>query len=153
MRLYLVQHGEAKTKDVDPERRLTDNGVRDVEKMAAFVRPLGLRVKAVWHSGKRRAAQTADILGAALIAAESVVQRDGLAPNHPVGPVRDELAQAAEDLMIVGHLPFLARLSSALVAGSESADVVAFQQGGVLCVERGDGGVLRVRWMVIPELL
>ena len=153
MRLYLVQHGEAKSKDADPDRHLTDKGVRDVEKIAAFLKPLGLRVNAVWHSGKARAAQTADILASALAITEGVIQRDGLAPNDPIAPVREELMQAAANLMIVGHMPFLSKLASALVAGSESADAVAFRQGGVVCLERFEDGAWGVAWMMVPELL
>ncbi len=153
MRVYLVQHGEAKPKDVDPDRHLTEKGVRDVGKVAAFLEPLGLRLGVIWHSGKARAAQTADILGSAVTAAEGIVEREGLAPNDPVDPMREALESAAEDVMIVGHLPFLSRLVWALVADSEVAEVVAFQNGGVVCVERGEDGGYRLRWMVTPELL
>jgi phosphohistidine phosphatase len=54
--------------------------------------------------------------------------------------------------MIVGHLPFMEKLASLLVAGSEDADIVAFQMGGVVCLERDDVGVWRVRWMVTPDM-
>lgn len=153
MRLYLVQHGEAKPKDLDPDRHLTETGVRDVEKMAAFLGSLGLRVGGVWQSGKARAAETAEVLSMALGAGDAVTVREGLAPNDPVEPLRDELARVEEDVMIVGHLPFLDRLASALVAGSESAGVVAFRQGGVVCLERGREGEWRALWAMIPEVL
>ncbi len=65
--------------------------------------------------------------------------------------------------MVVGHLPFMGRLVSHLVAGSEDADVVAFQPGTVACLERADGedaedgedgeGDWAVAWMVWPGLL
>ena len=153
MRIYLVQHGEAKSKNVDPERHLTDNGVRDVEKVADFISPLALRVKAVWHSGKTRAAQTAEILGSAVAAADGVVERSGLVPNDPISPVAEELNKREEDIMLVSHLPFLETLASVLVGASESADVVAFKQGGIVCLERDGEGSWRVAWMLIPELL
>jgi len=153
MRLYLVRHGEAKSKNVDANQHLTQKGVRGVEKVAAFLKPLKLRVGAVWHSGKARAAQTASILCKALEVAGDVVERQNLAPNDPIEPVKRELIRTGEDLMIVGHLPFLGRLASALVAGNESADVVAFQPGGLVCIERSDDGGWRVRWMIVPELV
>ena len=62
MRLYLVQHGQAKSEELDPQRGLTEQGVQDVERLAAFLKPLSLAVQVVWHSGKTRAAQTAEIL-------------------------------------------------------------------------------------------
>ncbi len=166
MRLYLVQHGEAKSKDEDPERHLTEKGVRDVEKVAAFLKPLGLCAGGVWHSGKARARQTAETLAQAVTAEGGAVERPGLAPNDPVEPVKEELARAASsrrpevptdraeaDVMIVGHLPFLGKLASLLVAGSESAGVVAFRNAGVVCLERGEGGAWRTTWALIPEIL
>lgn len=157
MRLYLVQHGEAKPKQQDPQRHLTEKGLRDVRKAADFIRPLGLSVDAVWHSGKARAARTAEILASVITVSQGALQREGLAPNDPVGVTAKELSSFDEDLMIVGHMPFLGKLASALVAGDESADesadVVAFQQGGIICLERDEGGAWRLGWMVIPELL
>lgn len=153
MRLYLVRHGEAKPKQQDPQRRLTAKGLRDVRKAADFIKPLGLSVDAVWHSGKARAARTAEILASVITVSQGALQREGLAPNDPIGLTAKELSSFDEDLMIVGHMPFLGKLASALVAGDESADVVAFQQGGIICLERDEGGIWRLGWMVIPELL
>lgn len=153
MRLYLVRHGEAKPKQQDPQRRLTAKGLRDVRKAADFIKPLGLSVDAVWHSGKARAARTAEILASVITVSQGALQREGLAPNDPIGLTAKELSSFDEDLMIVGHMPFLGKLASALVAGDESADVVAFKQGGIICLERDEGGIWRLGWMVIPELL
>lgn len=153
MRLYLVQHGEAKAKDVDPMRGLTDKGTRDAEKVAAFIKPLQLGVSAVWHSGKTRAVQTAEIMGTALSSTHGVFKREGLAPMDPVAAVADGLAEHAGNLMMVGHLPFMGLLASLLLTGSESSDAVAFQQGGVVCLERDEKSGWRVRWIVTPDLL
>lgn len=62
MKLYLVQHGEAVSKQEDPERPLSEQGTRDVQAMAGFLKHAGIKVVRVWHSGKRRAEQTAIIL-------------------------------------------------------------------------------------------
>ena len=87
MRLYLVQHDIAKSKEEDPEQHLTEEGLQEVEKVAGFIRPLGLFVNAIWHSGKARAVQTAEELAAAVKAYNGLTKHDGLAPNDPVGPV------------------------------------------------------------------
>ena len=55
MKLYLVQHGEACAKDVDPERPLTDQGNADTDRLAAFLKQAGIQVERVIHSGKLRA--------------------------------------------------------------------------------------------------
>ena len=82
MRVYLVQHGRAKSKEEDPQRRLTDKGIGEVQKVADFLRPLELRIDAVWHSGKARAQQTAELLAEAVSDRDRVVQREGLGPNQ-----------------------------------------------------------------------
>jgi len=59
--IYLVQHGEAESKKEDPERSLTKKGRRDVEKVAVWAAQTGLKIEQIRHSGKRRAAETAEI--------------------------------------------------------------------------------------------
>ena len=81
MNLYLVQHGKAVAKEVDPDRSLTGQGRVEVKKVAAFIERLNLTVGWVWHSGKTRAAQTARILAEVVKADKGVLQRDGLAPR------------------------------------------------------------------------
>jgi phosphohistidine phosphatase len=153
VRLYLVQHGEALPEEKDPQRHLTEKGLADVKAVAAFLRPLKVSVAAVWHSGKPRAQQTAEILARALAGKPKVVRRDGLGPKDAVGPVRDAVERSKQDLMIVGHLPFLTKLTGALVAGDKAREVVAFQYGGVVCLENADGTGWKVGWIIVPELL
>ena len=62
MKLYLVQHANAASKQVDPERSLTEQGRQDIQKVAAFIRALSLGVGYLWHSTKKRSIQTAEIL-------------------------------------------------------------------------------------------
>ena len=66
MRIYLIQHGESKSEEEDPQRRLTDKGIGEVQKVADFLRPLKFAVDAVWHSGKARAQQTGGPLAEAV---------------------------------------------------------------------------------------
>lgn len=153
MKLYLIQHAQPKPKEEDPEKGLSAKGIADAERIAAFIGPLSIRVNAVWHSGKKRAAQTAEIVGKAVASVKGVISREGLAPLDPVDPAAEAIAAVSDDLMIVGHLPFLGKLASLLAAGSESADAVAFQQGGILCLERDGEGMWRIRWMITPDIL
>jgi phosphohistidine phosphatase len=153
MRLYLVQHGEAKDKSEDPDRHLTENGRGEVGKIAAFLRPLGLEVKAVRHSGKARAAETAAILAEAFGCGGGAEQQDGLAPKDPVAPVAAEIESAGEDACLVGHLPFMSNMASLLVAGDQEEAAVAFRYGAVLCLEKDPEQGWRVAWYVRPDLL
>jgi phosphohistidine phosphatase len=153
MRVYLIQHGESKSEEEDPQRRLTDKGIREVEKVADFFRPLKFAVDAVWHSGKARAQQTGELLAEAVGARNRVVQREGLGPKDQVATTKETLEQTGGDVMIVGHLPFLGKLVSLLVTGSEKNEIVEFHFGSVVCIERRDDGKWKVAWMITPTLL
>src|SRR5262249_2346263 len=115
MRVYLVQHGESKSEEEDPQRRLTDKGIGEVQNVADFLRPLGLAVNAIWHSDKARAQQTGELLADAVWARDRLVQRQGLGPKDQVAATKEALEQTGGDLMIVGHLPFLGKLVALLV--------------------------------------
>ena len=153
MKLYLVQHAKAVSKEVDPDRPLAQEGRNDLKKVAAFIKPLNLSVDYLWHSGKKRAAQTAEVLGEAVSVNKGCTGRDGLAPNDDVTVLRNELAGSQQDIMIVGHLPFLSKLASLLLAGSESAQTVAFKQGGIVCLSPSEQNQWQIDWMITPELL
>jgi phosphohistidine phosphatase len=56
VRRYLVEHGEAKSEEEDPDRPLTDRGVIDVRRVVGVVAgPGGVMVERIVHSGKMRA--------------------------------------------------------------------------------------------------
>jgi phosphohistidine phosphatase len=153
VKLYLIQHGEAAPEEVDSARPLTAKGRSDVQKIASFLKGAGVRPGAILHSGKTRARQTAEIISAQLGPDCQVREREGFAPNDPVTALIKEISGMADDLMIVGHLPFLGKLASLLIAGSESKNLVVFRQGGVVCLQRTEGQTWQVAWMVTPELL
>lgn len=151
MKIYLVQHGEAEPESVDPARPLTAQGHQDVQQVAAFAARLGLEVEQIRHSGKTRAEQTAEILGEALSPADGVVTVSGLAPNDNVRPVAEALAREAQPVMLVGHLPFLARLAGLLVTGNLDRSVVQFRNAGIVCLARQEDRWL-IAWIVTPEM-
>jgi phosphohistidine phosphatase len=153
VKLYLIQHAKAAPAEIDPDRSLTKEGLRDIRKVAEFIKPLNLHVEYLWHSGKKRAEQTAEVLAEAIKVNKNMTARDGLGPNDDVTALAHELAAAKEDIAIVGHLPFLAKLASLLLIGSESANTVAFKNGGIVCLARSDDNQWQINWMVIPELL
>lgn len=153
MRLYLVRHGEARSSEEDPEKRLSAKGLADVEKVAAFLRPQDLAVEAVWHSGKTRAVETAEVLAEAVTARQGVVRWPGLEPTDPITPVLNDVLRAEGDVMIVGHLPFVARLTSKLVTGDETVLRVAFGTATAVCIERDPEAGWRLVWMTSPEVL
>ncbi|MEJ2181896.1 MAG: phosphohistidine phosphatase SixA [Nitrospirota bacterium] len=149
MLLYLVQHGKPKTKEEDPGRPLSEQGEEDVRAMAEFLSH-GVTIRRIFHSGKLRAKQTAEVLAARL--GGEAGEADGLNPMDDPGIWEDRLAEETEDMMLVGHLPHLGRLASVLLTGDAGAEIVEFQQGGVACLEKGNGR-WQLRWMVVPEVV
>ena len=153
MKLYLVQHAKAASKEADPQRPLTEEGRRDIRKVAEFIKPLKLSVDYLWHSGKNRAQQTAEILAKVVEVRKEMATHDGLAPNDDVTPLQAELISSQKDTMIVGHLPFLGKLASLLLTGHESSNTVAFKNGGIVCLDYSDDNQWQLQWMIVPALL
>jgi phosphohistidine phosphatase len=153
MKVYLVQHGEAEPKERDPERGLTERGREEVRRVAGFVKRADIRISEIRHSGKLRAEETAAIFGEHLAPERGVAALSGLGPTDDPRPIMQALGEEDEDVMLVGHLPFMERLASIMMAGkSIDRSVVRFHKGGVICLARGDGDWV-VDWMVTPSLL
>lgn len=153
MKLYLVQHAKAASKDADPQRPLTEEGRRDIQKVAAFIKPLNLSVDYLWHSGKKRAVQTSGFLAEVVKINETQIIHDGLGPNDDVTALKNELISARQNIIIVGHLPFLSKLASLLLTGCESSNTVAFKQAGIVCLDYSGDNQWQLDWLIIPELL
>lgn len=153
MLLYLVQHGEARKEDEDPLRGLTDSGCKSVSLVALYAREHGVHVTRIYHSGKKRAMQTAQLFSDHLKPAMGIVATDYLGPMDDPGMWSARLAEMHEDIMLVGHLPFLARLAGQLLSGDKERMFIDFKMGGIVCVQRSDDGHWTIKWMVVPEIV
>jgi phosphohistidine phosphatase len=153
MELYLMQHGNPVSKEDNPERPLSAQGIRDITNVAAFLERCGIKVDRVLHSGKTRARQTAEIICSRLTPGKGPVQHEKISPLDDVRDFSEQIKGYEEDLMIVGHLPHLAKLASFLIAGSEAINIVSFKQGGVLCLIKEYEQPWTISWMVIPEII
>jgi phosphohistidine phosphatase len=152
MELYLVQHGEAKPESEDPERPLTDRGEETVRRMAAWAAQVGLEVDQIRHSGKRRAEQTAALLGERLNPAQGVIAIAGLNPNDDVRPVAEAIPADPAAVMLVGHLPHLSLLANLLLTGNPEGGVLRFRMAGIACLSNREGK-WAVHWLMPPDLL
>ena len=152
MDCYLVQHGEATPEREDPARPLTDRGRREVERVAQAAQRSEVAVAAIVHSGKLRAQQTADLLAATLAPVGGVRAVAGLAPLDGPAAARELLDQAAAPTMLVGHLPHLSRLTSLLVVGDPSREIVCFRMGAIVCLTREEER-WRIKWILTPDFV
>lgn len=153
MRLYLVQHGAALGKDVDPQRPLSEQGGRDVRAMADFLGAAGIRVERIWHSGKRRAEQTAAALSRQVLPRGRIEATAGINPNDSVQEFALDADCWQEDTLVVGHLPYMSRLVSLLICGDPDREMVSYRPGSVVCLERSAAQQWTLQWMLPPGLL
>ena len=153
MKLYLVQHAEAVAKEVDPDRPLSERGRRDAQAMAAGLAASGVRVERAWHSGKLRAEQTAQLLAGKLLTAGKAEAVDGIRPNDPVEAFIADADVWEQDTLVVGHLPFMARLVALLVTGDPQREIVDYRPGSVACLERRNADTWVLVWLVRPDVL
>jgi len=151
-RIYLVQHGEAVSKDVDPGRPLTPKGMREITAMARFLKNSNLQLAGILHSGKLRAEQTAGILAQTLLDGATAGIVKHIYPNDSVQAFSGRLEQYGSGSMFVGHLPFMEKLVAYLVCESDVPGLVRFTPGSVVCLAAVEDS-WRIEWMIRPELI
>ncbi|MDX1775418.1 MAG: phosphohistidine phosphatase SixA [Desulfobulbales bacterium] len=153
MALFLIQHGKSLPREKDPERGLSEEGLAETRAMASVAAQNYVQVKSIIHSGKKRALQTAEIFAEAIKPEAGISKAAGLAPMDDVSMFAAAIDNG-EDLMVVGHLPFLERLVSYLVSGSTERMVLQFQNSGIVCLDSEKGSKLWfVRWAQFPRFV
>ena len=152
MRLYLVQHGEAIGKDLDPDRPLSKNGRADVEGLATWLTEQGVAVARIVHSGKARARQTAELLGGLLTPGGEIHQQDGLVPNDSPAAFLDAMCDGDDDVLVASHMPFVARVLALAIAKDPEQQLADFQPGTVAGIQRDSEGNWRLFMFVRPQL-
>lgn len=152
MALYLVQHGKSLPKDQDPRKGLSKEGASEVRRIAKVAGQYGVQVSVIVHSGKDRAAQTADILAKALKPGGGVRTMEGINPLDDVASIAAAV-QISKDEMIVGHLPFLEKLIAYLITEKSAPLVFRMQNGGIVCLDYyPDSTQVVIRWALMPKI-
>lgn len=153
MRVYIVRHGEAAAASTDFARPLSAAGRAEVTRLAEFAARTGIHVGAVWHSTKLRAKETARILHTSGGLGGELLEHDGLLPEDEVAGVAEDLETEADDICIVGHLPFVGTLTSKLILGTDTRSIAYFGTATMACLEREGRGAWRLVWLVTPRLV
>ncbi len=147
MKLYLVRHGRALPAENDQAQPLSLEGRDDIMHLARTLGHMNIRVQTILHSGKLRSEESARLIADVLQPAGGVVRSENLGPTDDIGPMLQKIRTATEDLMLVGHLPFLANLLQALVEAPDQDDLPVFDTGILVGVEK-----LGNRWQVFRHL-
>ena len=152
MSLYLIQHGKSLPKTADPDQGLSEEGVFETGRIADVAKGYGIKVAQIKHSGKTRARKTAEIFASALNPVGGVEEVSGLKPLDDVEAFAANIKPEA-DTMLVGHLPFMERMTSYLVTGSAEKPVFKFQNSGIVCLDMdADTDSWVIVWTLMPKI-
>jgi phosphohistidine phosphatase len=151
MALFLVQHGKSLSKDKDPDQSLSEEGRIEVEYIAHHAKEHGIQISSIQHSGKTRARQTAEIFATALNPDDGIQEIGGLKPLDDVTKIAKEINNIDDNPLLVGHLPFMAKLTSYLIIGSVDKPVLKFQNGGIVCLDQENGDWF-IKWTLMPKM-
>jgi phosphohistidine phosphatase len=153
MHAYLVHHGKAKPAEEDSNRGLTEEGREEILRIAQFLGDMRITISLIHHSGKARAEETAHLLAANVRCTSGPCHTHGLEPADDPAETAAFLNAYTDDILIVGHLPHLERLTSLLLTGNPDRRPVQYRNGAVVCLEKEPHGAWSVVWAIRPDLL
>jgi phosphohistidine phosphatase len=139
MRLSLMRHGIAADRtspeyENDSERPLTPKGERRVRRAAKGIQASGLSYDLILSSPYLRAKQTAEIVAQIVRTPEGVMLAETLTPRGDPRQLIEGLCaehRERQDVLLVGHEPYLSQLISTLLTGGPNLSVE--MKRGALC--------------------
>ena len=143
--LLLVHHGDAVGPAIDPMRPLSSAGLSASTALAETAAARGVRPVVIWHSGKIRAKQTAELFLRACNPRAAFEAVHGLQPGDPPRWMRDRLLADARSILVVGHMPHLPALLSLLRGEPDDSPAGDFPAHGCVALE-ADGDVWKEIW-------
>lgn len=151
MKLYFLRHGIAEDESPsgrDADRRLTAEGVTEMEAAAAGMAALGLRFDLLLTSPKVRARHTAEIAATALGQGDQLQLEPALGYGCGLSELREILSEVESKtrVLLVGHQPDLSLNIGALIGGGRvqmKKATLAYLE--VSRVEPGSG---ELRWLL-----
>jgi len=147
--IYFAQHGLAIDKSENPDRPLSTDGITQTQAVANHLKSSSIIVSRIFHSGKLRAQQTAEIF-ATTLSTPSPTLLHGMAPMDNYEIIISNLN--TEHALYVGHLPHLDKVVSFLVAKNKASQILKFKNSGIVCLN-SDNENYSIRWYLTPELL
>ena len=161
MNLYLLRHGIA----VDPsspefpkdaDRPLTPKGRRRLLQIARAMKSMSISFDTILSSPYVRAADTAQIIAKALKRQKRLQLTGDLTPGgDPQALVRslNELRPQPENVLLVGHEPYLSKFIALLTAGNTAMEI-DLKKGGLCKLETESLRCLRcatLGWLLTPR--
>ena len=150
MKLYLMRHGEALSPQKDPERGLTDKGKLSVELVAKHLKKQGVLFSQIFHSKKKRARETAEIMGVIIAPHALLTQHNKITPNDNPHNIFSEINSWEEDTLIASHLPFVPNLMTLLTEKDAYMTAITFETATVICLEKENSYKWKLLWSTAP---
>jgi phosphohistidine phosphatase len=161
MQLYIVRHGIAIDRDdpkcpPDPDRFLTEDGIKKTKQVAKGVAALGVNPDLLMSSPYVRAMQTAEIFAEALDYAKPKIRRtDLLLPGSEASLFFRELAKDkhSSTIFCFGHAP---QLDDLIAAGLGSKHpITSLKKAGIALLElkRVSPPSGELVWLAAPKIL
>lgn len=139
MYLLLMRHGHAQETSGPEGRPLSERGRQEAVRVANIISEVhGMRVASVFHSPKLRAAQTARTLASVMSPEPSCEERDFLLPLDNISVWASRVAEAVDDLALVGHMPFMAELTMHLLREAGDYRTIRFSTAQAVCLQRNN---------------
>jgi phosphohistidine phosphatase len=161
MNLFILRHGIAAEPDapgikMDAERPLVAKGEQRLRAAAAAMEKMELSFDAIISSPYLRAKQTAEIVARHFKLQKKLTFSDDLIPGgNPQALIQqiNDLKPAPENLLLVGHEPYLSRLIALLAAGIPTA-TIEMKKGGLCKLEVEElecGHCATLAWLLTPR--
>jgi phosphohistidine phosphatase len=163
MKLYILRHAIAEERDEntypdDSLRPLTRKGEKKMTQIAQNLAALGIDVELILSSPYVRAFETAKIVAKTLdLKPDRVVQTEHLTPaglpNELVAEINEKYK--VDNLMLVGHEPYLSSLIAVLVAGDPAVSIL-LKKGGLCRLSVDElvyGRCATLEWLAAPALM
>ncbi len=158
MRVFLIRHVEAQPKDEverDEDRSITPRGETKLRKGARGLRRLDLFPDRILTSPLKRAVATAHIIADELGFTGEVEAVDELSPDSDPAELKEVLADMHEEqILLVGHQPFLGELAGALIGSGDAQ--IGVKKGGLIRVDVenwGNDPPGKLRWLFTVKQL
>jgi phosphohistidine phosphatase len=155
MQIYFMRHGEAYSSSEDPKRSLNRRGIEQATQIAQFLKDQAIPIKAIYHSTKPRAIETAQIIAQAYPEVAAMYPLDQLGPDHNYKDLCDLISQWQEmpdGSLFVGHLPNLEILCNFLINNDIHSPSVGFATATVVGLTKTDHR-WRLQCYIAPDLL
>jgi phosphohistidine phosphatase len=161
MNLFILRHGIAVEPgspgfDNDADRPLTARGRRRIRQIAGAMREMKLSFDLIFSSPFPRALQTAEIVADVFKRQKKLACSNELMPGGSAKSLIEQLNKikpTPENILIVGHEPYLSRFIGLLAAGNADMEI-DFKKGGLCKLEIESlrhGRCAMLAWLLTPR--